>query len=189
VAKPGGGDDTAAIQAVIDSVSKLPVNAEGLRGAVLLGPGAYRIGGLLRIDASGVVLRNSGSGGTRLVAHGARARTLITVGGRSSYRALTTPTRVTDAYVPVGATTLDVASTAGLNVGASVVVQRPSRQAWIDAIGMHNLWQPNWSLYAERRITAIHGRQLTLDVPLTTPWRRATPRPRSISDLGQCSGL
>ncbi|WP_215909296.1 glycoside hydrolase family 55 protein [Streptacidiphilus fuscans] len=170
VAKPSGGDDTAQIQAAIDAVSKLPVNSQGLRGAVLLGPGSYKIAGSLQIDASGVVLRGSGSGagGTRLVAEGASARTVLTIGGTSSYRALTTPTKVTDRYVPVGGTTVDVASTAGLGVGSSVVVQRPTTQAWLDAIGMQNLWKPDWSLYSERTVTAVHGRQLTLDAPLTT---------------------
>ena len=167
---PSGQDDTARIQAAIDAVSKLPVGADGLRGAVLLARGNYRIDSTLHLDASGVVLRGSGSGtgGTRLVAHGATARTLITVGGNSRYTAVGTPTHVTDSYVPVGATSLDVASTAGLKVGSEVVVQRPTTQAWINAIGMNGIWSPNWSLYSERKVTAISGHKLTLDVPLTT---------------------
>ncbi|RAG82529.1 peptidoglycan-binding protein [Streptacidiphilus pinicola] len=170
VGSPSGKDDTARIQAAINAVAKLPVGADGLRGAVLLAPGQYRIDGTLTIDASGVVLRGSGSGtgGTGLVAHGATARTLITVGGSSRYTAVGTPTDVTDSYVPVGATSLDVASTAGLKVGSEVVVQRPTTQAWLDAIGMQSLWKPNWSLYSERKVTAISGHRLTLDVPLTT---------------------
>ncbi|SEM23133.1 glycoside hydrolase family 55 protein [Streptacidiphilus jiangxiensis] len=170
VAAPSGKDDTARIQAAIDAASRLPVGAGGLRGAVLLAPGAYRIDGTLHIGASGVVLRGAGSGagGTRLVAHGATARALITVGAGSRYTAVGSPTRVTDGYVPVGATTLDVASTVGLTVGSQVVVQRPTTQAWIDATGMHGLWSPNWSLYSERRVTAVSGHRLTLDAPLTT---------------------
>jgi hypothetical protein len=170
VGAPSGGDDTPRIQAAINAVSKLPVGANGLRGAVLLAPGRYRIDSFLHIGASGVVLRGSGngSGGTRLVAHGATARILITVGGSARYSAVGTPTRVTDTDVPVGATALDVASTSGLQVGSEVVVQRPATQAWIDALGMRSLWSPNWSLYSERRITAISGHRLTLDVPLTT---------------------
>ncbi|WP_174501615.1 peptidoglycan-binding protein [Streptacidiphilus melanogenes] len=170
VGAPSGGDDTARIQAAINAVSRLPVGADGLRGAVLLAPGGYRIDGALHIDASGVVLRGSGdgAGGTRLVAHGATARVLITVGGSSRYTVVGAPAKVTDSYVPVGATSLDVGSTTGLKVGAEVVVQRPTTQAWIDALGMRDLWSPNWSLYSERRITAISGHRLTLDVPLTT---------------------
>ncbi|MEY9878282.1 hypothetical protein ABH931_007809 [Streptacidiphilus sp. MAP12-33] len=170
VGVPSGKDDTARIQAAIDAASRLPVGSGGLRGAVLLAPGAYRIDGTLHIDASGVVLRGSGSGtgGTRLVAHGATARTLLTVGGSSHYTAVGAPTRVSDTYVPVGATTLDVASAAGLRVGSQIVVQRPTTQVWIDAIGMHGLWSPNWSLYSERRIVSVTGHRLTVDAPLTT---------------------
>ncbi|WP_052442743.1 peptidoglycan-binding protein [Streptacidiphilus neutrinimicus] len=170
VGAPSGGDDTTRIQAAIDAVSKLPVGVDGLRGAVLLAPGSYRIDSALHIDASGVVLRGSGegAGGTRLVAHGATARILITVGGSSRYAVVGAPAKVTDSYVPVGATSLDVASTAGLQAGAEVVVQRPTTQAWIDALGMRQIWSPNWSLYSERRITGISGHRLTLDAPLTT---------------------
>ena len=38
---PSGGDDTQAIQAAIDMVSRMPL-VNGFRGAVLLRPGAYR---------------------------------------------------------------------------------------------------------------------------------------------------
>src|SRR5580698_7967742 len=58
---PSGGDDTAAMQAAIDQVSNLPP-ADGVRGAVLLTAGHFRCNATLRIAASGVVLRGSGSG-------------------------------------------------------------------------------------------------------------------------------
>src|SRR6516165_12214577 len=38
---PSGGDDTAAIQAAIDAVSALPLDANGFRGTVQLAPGAF----------------------------------------------------------------------------------------------------------------------------------------------------
>lgn len=60
---PSGGDDTANIQAAINTVSAMPLNATtGLRGAVLLNPGSYTVSSSLSISASGVVLRGSGSG-------------------------------------------------------------------------------------------------------------------------------
>ena len=80
--KPVAGDNTAHIQAAIDEVSKLPLDANGFRGAVLLDRGSYDIAGTLRIAASGVVLRGSGSGenGTVLRATGTPHR-IFTVGG------------------------------------------------------------------------------------------------------------
>jgi hypothetical protein len=164
---PGGGDDTATVQQAIDKVSALPLDAGGFRGAVHLAAGRYRIGGTLHIGASGVVLRGSGAA-TVLAADRPVVRTLLTVGAQSSYTTVGTPAQVTDTYVPVGATALTVSSTAGLRVGDEVVVERPTTQAWIDAIGMHGIFTPDWSLKSERRITAISGNRITVDVPLTT---------------------
>ena len=58
---PSGGDDTAAIQAAIDSVSNEPLK-NGFRGAVVLAAGTFKLSGSLAIAASGVVLRGAGSG-------------------------------------------------------------------------------------------------------------------------------
>ncbi|MGV7801805.1 hypothetical protein PJN14_29965, partial [Mycobacterium kansasii] len=55
--QPTGGDDTAMLQAAIDEVSRMPRDADGFRGAVLLKKGTYLVGGSLNIQASGVVLR------------------------------------------------------------------------------------------------------------------------------------
>ncbi|MFG2914393.1 ricin-type beta-trefoil lectin domain protein [Kitasatospora sp. NPDC048298] len=126
--------------------------------------------GTLAITSSGVVLRGASAdaSATTLVATGATARTLVTVGGSASYTVQGAQQPVTDAYVPVGGTALTLGSTSGLAVGDQVVVERPTTQAWIDALGMTGLWSPNWSLRAERRITAISGNRITIDVPLTT---------------------
>ena len=56
-----GKDDTAAIQAAIDEVAKLPL-VDGFRGAVQLGPGDFTCGSTINIRDSGIVLRGSGSG-------------------------------------------------------------------------------------------------------------------------------
>src|SRR5688572_21149590 len=64
---PVAGDNTAAVQAAIDKVSALPLDPTGLRGAVLLRAGYYRMAMPLRIQASGVVLRGEGMGDTGTV--------------------------------------------------------------------------------------------------------------------------
>ncbi|MBW8747511.1 MAG: hypothetical protein JF584_08100, partial [Acidobacteria bacterium] len=56
---PSGQDDTPAIQAAIDTVSKLPL-AHGVRGAVVLAKGHFHCQATLKIEAGGVVLRGSG---------------------------------------------------------------------------------------------------------------------------------
>ncbi|MFJ8229730.1 peptidoglycan-binding protein [Streptomyces sp. NPDC094448] len=170
VPAPGTGDATAAVQAAIDQVSALAPDSSGLRGAVQLAPGTYRIAGQLRITAGGVVLRGAGTGpsGTTVAADGPTIRTLITVGANASYTTVGTVHQVADPYVPVGATALTLDSAAGLSVGDEVVIERPTTQAWIDALGMTGIWTPDWSLRAERRITAVQGSRITFDVPLTT---------------------
>src|SRR5438067_1520314 len=68
---PSGGDDRAAIQAAIDAVSALPLDANGFRGAIQLTAGSFSVStpptcpsnsSSLTISASGVVLRGAGSG-------------------------------------------------------------------------------------------------------------------------------
>jgi hypothetical protein len=59
---PIAGDNTAHIQAAIDEVEALALNANGHRGALLLLPGEYSVSGELIINSSGVVLRGSGDG-------------------------------------------------------------------------------------------------------------------------------
>src|SRR5262245_41368592 len=79
VVAPAKGDNGARIQAAIDYVTKLPADAQGVRGAVLLQAGRHEVAGSLRITAGGVVLRGQGQGpgGTVLVATGTDRRTLI----------------------------------------------------------------------------------------------------------------
>ncbi|MBS2545669.1 hypothetical protein KGQ19_02180 [Catenulispora sp. NL8] len=199
------GDDTSRIQAAIAKVSALPLNADGLRGAVLLGPGDFRIGGALTISASGVVLRGSGSGtgGTHLVATGT-PRAVVSLAGSGQLQAAGAKVAVTDDYVPIGATTFHVASTADLKAGQAVVVQRPQEQNWIHAIGMDKIpqrsgggtvqWKPNAGLQFERTITALDPatKTVTIDIPLTNALEKQYTHavvwpytfPGRISDVG-----
>lgn len=57
---PVMGDNSVNIQAAIDSVSALPPDASGFRGAVLLKMGEYELEKPIYIKASGVVLRGEG---------------------------------------------------------------------------------------------------------------------------------
>lgn len=59
---PEPGDATARIQNAINTVSALPLDENGFRGALQLEAGLYAIGGTLQIAESGVVLRGSGWG-------------------------------------------------------------------------------------------------------------------------------
>ena len=172
---PTGGDQTATIQAAIDQVSQLPPDANGFRGAVFLHAGVYDVSGSLQIQASGVVLlgeANDPSTGAILHATGTAQRMLLSVSGSGSRQAVAGTTHnLIDKYVPVGAISFRVDSTAGLSVGDTVVVHRPSPANWIHDIGMDQLqnpWQPNSkNLDWDRVITRVEGNTVTLDAPLT----------------------
>jgi hypothetical protein len=172
---PSGGDDTAAIQAAIDAVAKLPLQS-GVRGAVLLAPGTFELAGSLSIDASGVVLRGSGSGsGGTLVNVTGSPRMVFTLTGTGSWTE-GTATTITDSYVPSGARTFHVASAAGLSVGKTVLVDRPVTAAWVQFMGMADMvrngtletWISVGSVaHEDRTISGIAGDAITLDMPVS----------------------
>ncbi len=169
-----GVDMTTTIQNAINAASAMTLQSNGFRGAVLLTAGNYPISGTLNINASGVVLIGQGDDpntGTRLEATGTTQRNLIDVAGNDSQLTTSGSTHNILGYVPVGATSFTVDSTADLSVGSMVIVSRPSTQAWIDAIGMNLLTDP-WTpgskdLNSDRVITAINGNTITIDAPLT----------------------
>ncbi|MDR1280965.1 MAG: FAD-dependent oxidoreductase, partial [Opitutaceae bacterium] len=150
-------DDGERIQAALDAVAALPANADGHRGALLLGRGVYRVADSLHVPG-GVVLRGEGSGeneGTVIIATGKKRRGLVTVGdlslGKPASAIGTTPAhigsaeiegtrrRVTDAYVPWSTKTLTLEHTESLSVGDRVVVLRPGTPEWIAGLGMDRI--------------------------------------------------
>lgn len=170
---PVAGDNTTNIQDAINAVSALPQDSAGIRGAVLLNPGTYPIDGVLNINASGVVLRGSGTAATILYATtntSTAQRTIINVNGSNSRSTSNTQT-ITDKYVPVGAISFTVANASGFAVGDTVMVHRPSTQQWINDLGMNlldNPWAPgSKDIDMDRTITHIDGNVITIDAPIT----------------------
>ncbi|MDR3296685.1 MAG: DUF6298 domain-containing protein [Prevotellaceae bacterium] len=173
--QPTEGDATALIQQAIDYVGTLPADNNGLRGAVLLEAGTYHVEGALRLASSGVVLRGSGVNSTTIVGAGTDRQTLITVAGKG-LRTVGAWVKVADAYVPSGATQLNLA-TQSFKVGDRVLVQRPGLGAWIQALGMAEFgggisalgWKPgSYDISWDRTIVAVSGSTITLDAPITT---------------------
>ncbi|WP_258105749.1 DUF6298 domain-containing protein [Marinoscillum sp. MHG1-6] len=172
------GDQTSRIQKAIDYVSNLPMDANGYRGAVLLGPGDYRIDGGLEIRASGVVIRGSGNetGKTTLLGTGLDRTTLIRVFGANDVR-LGAPINVNDDYVPVGAMSLSIEDVKGIKVGDEIRILRPSTKEWIEKLQMQHFggetgyigWKAGErDIYWNRKVVSITGNEITLDAPLTT---------------------
>ncbi len=169
---PGSGDDRARIQDAIDTVSAMAPDAEGHRGAVLLLAGTYEVGDTLEIQAGGVVLRGEGQGsdGTILVATRAEQHDFIVVRGSGTGLGEVEGTRtdITSSVVPVGSKSFAVASASGFSVGDLVGVLRTPNQSWIDELDMGQ-WGWTTSSYTighVRRIAAIEGDTITVDIPL-----------------------
>ena len=177
---PSGQDDTRAIQAALEAAGKLPLDAQGFRGAVVLRGGTFWIEGQLRIEASGVVLRGEGA---TLLAAGESRRTLIEIRGSAANRVVGAGVRVADETVAAGAATLTLTTVEGFVPGARVLVRRPSTREWIAAVGANNFpgpgqykdqrldWVPgSRDIEWERTITAVDAaaKTVTLDAAITT---------------------
>jgi hypothetical protein len=177
IVAPADGDDGAQIQAAIDEVARLPLDASGVRGAVVLAPGRFEVQGQLRVAAAGIVLRGSGAlgdgaGGTTIVATGQDRRALIHVGGAGRQRTVGESIRIDQEYVPVGASRFRVEKPNALRAGDPVLITRPSTAEWIAAIGADAFgvgWRPgSRDIRWERTIVKVEGDLIEIDVPLTT---------------------
>ena len=182
VVSPVKGDSTRRIQEAIDYVAGLPLDSNGLRGAVLLLKGRHEILGGLRLSASGVVLRGQGMGeeGTVLVATGLDRRTLIRVAGRNDRTRVGDKSwTVRDDYVPVGALSFHTDGAQSLKPGDTIRVIRPSTQEWINHLQMTQfggvpgdwrlVWKPrSRDLDWDRVVKTVEGDLVTVDAPITT---------------------
>jgi hypothetical protein len=192
----GGEDDTATIQAAIDAVGAMPL-IDGSHGAVELAPGEYKCASPISISASGVVLRGGGSSGekTSTIKLTGRPHTAITVGVPGSRRGKgkgkgdaadseaassgdfkPLETTITDAYVPSGVISFNVANSKNFAVGDLISIRRPVTEAWVKFMHMDDMvrdgkaetWlRPGTTTNTERKIAAIDGSKITLDVPLS----------------------
>jgi len=136
---PSGGDDTIAIQNAIDTVSALPVEPTGFRGAVVLTEGEFQVSSTLAITVGGVVVRGAGQqdgGGTRITFTAGSQANLFEVSGNGGPATIGSGTAITDSFVPVGSRTLNLADASGFFPGDLIQITNLMNQKWIDDIGM-----------------------------------------------------
>ncbi|MET4679611.1 hypothetical protein [Stenotrophomonas rhizophila] len=171
------GDDYPRIQAAIDAVAVRVQDSRGLRGAVLLRRGHYRLSKTLTIRASGVVLRGEGRGADGTVIRSEvneRQGKILEVGNSESAvpRAARDARRtaITMDYVPVGAMRITVQSAAGYRVGDTVSIAREPNARWVGPEGIDTAryrWTPSdYAVYSERVVTAIDHDTISLDAPI-----------------------
>jgi hypothetical protein len=184
---PVVGDNSANIQAAIDKVSALPLDASGYRGAVLVKMGFYKLEKPLYIKASGVVLRGEGMGETGTILYGilpARdpnatgmqrfARPdLINIGAEKGTEPIEDSKQtITDNYVAFGAVTFNVKSAKAFKKGDKVLVRRFGNESWVkelkmkDEIANNRAWK--FDINYDREIIKIDGNTVTVDAPIFT---------------------
>jgi hypothetical protein len=177
--KPSGNDDKAALQDAINQVAKMPL-ADGFRGAVLLSAGTFHTSGPVDINVSGVVVRGSGSGknGTLILATGG---SLFRMTGSGSPAASGSSVNISGAYVPSGSMSINVDDASSFAVGDNILVTKKVTATWISYVGMDKLYRANalgvmehqtWiapgtKINTDRTITAISGKKITFDAPIT----------------------
>ena len=149
----------------------------------MLARGTYQVDGQLKIAASGVVLSGAGSGenGTVIRVGGAPHR-FIDISGSGSWALQGEPIAMTDLFVPAGAGSVRVKSSAAFRVGDRVLVQRPVTNAWIHFMGMDTLvrdGKPQTWIKAGTNITTDASSRRSLVIGLHSTCRcltRSTPR-------------
>src|SRR5688572_21898336 len=170
---PLAGDNTDAIQKAIDEVSKMKI-VNGFRGAVLLKAGTYDCERTLKINASGVVLKGSGSGvhGTILNLTG-KPHNCIEVRGAVKTRLIGDSTTIADNYVPAGTYSFQVVNASIFSAGDTIRITRRITDEWIKFMGMDQLIRSGkkqtWvsgDITTERVIRKIEKNKITVDVPL-----------------------
>jgi hypothetical protein len=173
----GDGDATLRIQSAIDYVSRLPMDANGLRGAVLLQKGYYKVEGSLLLHTSGVVLRGAGFGseGTIIAGAGKDRTTLICIAGKND-KSIFSSISIAGEYVPVNAKAIHIGAH-NFKKGDNIIITRPSSKEWIEALGAGHFgggitslgWKPGQrNIEWARTITAVSGNVITIDAPITT---------------------
>lgn len=170
---PSGADDSAAIQAAVDEIAKLPL-VGGFRGAVLLSAGTFHVSSTVKIAVDGVVGRGSGAGENETVIEMTGDPHLaFLLAGESKIAPIGAATTVADAYVPAGAMSFTVRDASGFHAGDVVQIVRPSTEKWVHFMDMDSMVRAGkkqtWvggDIKAERRIAAVKGKRLVFDVPL-----------------------
>lgn len=173
------GNDTAAIQAVIDDVSNDPL-VNGHRGVVYLPDGTWTVNGRLNVAASGVVIRGESMAGTIINTTDKDGITFNYGNDSRFYQGVGSSQNVVG---DVALMDLKVTVTNGsaFKVGQSVVVRQATTQAWINAKegggvindtpwqvaygdGATNI-QPLDRVYF-RKVASKNGNEITLDAPI-----------------------
>ena len=182
------GDCAQLIQQAIDQVASLKPDANGHRGAVVLGEGSFIISEPLRITASGIVLRGMGRNKTTLVKQGVDRGAMIYLEGNRDTLGSGhfVPSQIAQSVltpmcpIPAGSTKLTV-NGGNFKSGERILIVRPCTEEWIQHLKMDDFgggldytgWKPtDIDITWDRTIKAVDGDTIILDAPITTAIRQ-----------------
>ncbi len=156
----GAADSTAAIQAAIDS---LP---DG--GTVWIPAGDYRVDGLLRVEADGVVVSGQGAEQTRIW--------FTRLDGMSDTGHLTVAGSVQrgeDLLLAsdgeARAHDIELADASSLQIGDEIAIGWVITDDFVEEHAMTGTWQAfngQWRAFFRREVTALDGNLVSVDIPL-----------------------
>ena len=139
------GDDYVRIKDAIDQIAALPPDARGIRGAVHLAARGYRISQPLLIQHSGIILRGDGQGkdGTIIESTSREHKSVVIRAAGSGSGRKTRPaqqdyrTAITQPLIPVGSTSIEVASSDGYKVGDKIAIFKTPNEYWLGRKGIN----------------------------------------------------
>lgn len=137
-------------------VANVPLGQNGIRGAILLKRGVYKVSTVITIDESGIVIRGEGNNGAgTIIKHVGKAQAAtFSIGGGSLRSSLVT--EIDQNYVAVGAATFKVKNAQTLSVGQQILIRLTPTQKWVDDLMLTGEWLPqNREIKWYRAITAV----------------------------------
>lgn len=181
-------DNTQHIQKAIDEVGKQALNAEGIRGVVLLKAGRYNVDGTLNLIYDGVILRGEGncfSDNDSTVLYGRnaaeKAKRLILMGNPSSHnwgngKGDAQVNIVTQKVMP-GDYSFQVEDASAYRVGDLICIKYPTTTAWLEAVWYGGNTKRNtdeskkWKtkdidMSYHRYVTKVEGNMIEVDAPV-----------------------
>ena len=181
-------DNTQHIQKAIDEVGKQALDAEGIRGVVLLKAGRYNVDGTLNLTYDGVILRGEGncfSDNDSTVLYGRnaaeKAKRLILMGNSSAHnwgngKGNAQVNIVTQKVMP-GDYSFQVEDASAYRVGDLICIKYPTTTAWLEAVWYggntkrdtdeSKKWKTkDIDISYHRYVTKVEGNMIEVDAPI-----------------------
>lgn len=181
-------DNTQHIQKAIDEVGKQALDAEGIRGVVLLKAGRYNVDGTLNLTYDGVILRGEGncfSDNDSTVLYGRnaaeKAKRLILMGNSSAHnwgngKGDAQVNIVTQKVMP-GDYSFQVEDASAYRVGDLICIKYPTTTAWLEAVWYggntkrdtdeSKKWKTkDIDISYHRYVTKVEGNMIEVDAPI-----------------------